>query len=151
MANDLLEISHVLNPILETLSLFRGQSGVDCFSGDLSGPLVIWSVKHRGIGLAPARWVTAAVIAESNASLKDQADVRNLGQQCVMTLFEKLKNLTIFVAIHTESIYTSGMNCKQFSSDHEVFFRFLVSTGLMTSTRAFHGETSHTMTSEVHP
>jgi len=48
-------------------------------------------MQHRGIGFAATRWVSAAVESARDASAEHQAEIRELGQQGAVSLFEALE------------------------------------------------------------
>lgn len=88
LVDDLVELAHVLIPIIELCRLLRGQGGVDGLASNLSSPFVIRTMQHRRVSFAAARWVSAMTEAEGDASSQHQADVRKFGQQSAMALFK---------------------------------------------------------------
>ena len=88
LANDPVELAHVVIPGLQALRLLRVQPDGDGFASNLSSPLAIRAVQPRGVGFAATRWVSAAVEAARDASSEHQAEIRELGQQGAMALFE---------------------------------------------------------------
>ena len=91
LANDPVELVHVVIPFLQAIRLFRTQPDGDGLAGDLSSPLAIRAVQHRGIGFAATRWVSAATESVRDASSEHQAKIRELGHQGAMSVFEALE------------------------------------------------------------
>ena len=91
LANDPVELAHVVIPFLQSIRLFRAQPDGDGLASNLSSPLAIRAVQHRGIGFAATRWVSAAVEGVRDASAEHQSEIRELGHQGAMSLFEALE------------------------------------------------------------
>ena len=90
LANDSVELAHVVTPVLQAIRLFRVQPGGDSLASNLSSPLAIRAVQHRGIGLAATRWVSAAAESARDTSSEHQVKIRELGHQGAMSPFEAL-------------------------------------------------------------
>jgi hypothetical protein len=91
LANDPVELAHVVIPALQAIRLFRAQPDGDGLASNLSSPLAIRAVQPWGIGFATARRVSAAVEGARDASAEHQAEIRELGHQGAVSLFEALE------------------------------------------------------------
>lgn len=91
LANDPVELAHVVTPVLQAIRLFRAQPDGDSLASNLSSPLAIRAVEHRGISFAAARWVSAAAESVRDASAEHQAKIPELGDQGAMSLLEALE------------------------------------------------------------
>ena len=159
-SNDPVEFVHVSIPVLEACRLRRSQGDVDGLPCHLSGPHAIRSAQLWRVSFAPARWGSASKVAECDTSAEHQADVRELGRQGAMALFEALErgfercygNFRDFCCFfHSSSIHTIAMESNQFSPKVPTIFTPSVSTALMPYMRVTRGGARHTMTVEAHP
>jgi hypothetical protein len=83
-----IEFTHILVPDEAVLRVFGRQLGGDRLAGDLAGPHVVGSMEDGWVGLASTARLSTVRHTRCDTSSQHQAEIRQLGQQCAVTLFE---------------------------------------------------------------